>query len=102
MKTQHSNMGLGESGKKRRGRNFDKRGWRFKRAAYVQRNLRYAVVAKSFRLVHEVTQSEVGVAFGVTATSVCSWESGKYGWRGGQEELDQYLAVIRAISNASS
>ena len=94
-------FGLGNANKTRRKTNasFDKRGWSFKRRAYFNRNVRFASAARAYRLANDVTQGEVASVFGVTASAVAGWESGKYGWKGDKAELNQYCNVIRRLAS---
>jgi hypothetical protein len=101
MKTQQANMGLGDAVSSRRNprvQRVDKRGWKFKRIAFFQRNVRKAAAAKAFRTAMDVTQHEVGMYFGVSQGTACNWESGKYSWPGGAEELNEYIDAVRRIA----
>jgi DNA-binding transcriptional regulator YiaG len=100
MKTATANMGLGDArrSRRRRTREVDPKEWSIRRRAFFQRNIRFSAAAKATRCAMDVTQAEVAKAFGVTSQAVCCWESGKYAWRGGREELDQYLRVIQQIA----
>ena len=102
-KTMNANMGLGDARSEKRRNNrvkqIEQKNWKFKRISFFQRNVRFAAVAKTYRVVYVVTQSEVAKKFGVTQGTVCNWESGKYSWPDGQSELEEYCKVIRAIAN---
>ncbi len=105
MKTASANLGLGDTSSSRRRNNrvkkIDQKGWGFKRRAFFNRNVKFAAAAKAFRVVHDVTQVEVAAAFNVAQGTVCNWESGKYAWRGGNGELQQYCQVIEQIARGS-
>lgn len=104
-KTANSNFGLGEVRSQDRNPRVkpksqaDMRGWKFNRIKLFQRNLRMAVVAKGYRLMMGVTQQEVANFYGVTASTVCGWESGKYNWPGGRAEVEEYIDHVRKIGN---
>lgn len=92
---------LGEARRARRNsrvQHVEQKGWRFRRIQFFQRNLRFAAAAKAYRTALDVTQEEVATNYGVSIGTVSVWESGKYAWRGGQEELNEYLSVVRRIA----
>ena len=81
----------------RRVKKIVQRTWRAWRLSQFQHSTRFAAAAKSYRLVYEVTQSEVAKAYNVTTATVCFWESGKYfGWN--QPDLEEFQRTIRLIA----
>lgn len=82
---------------RRKTRKFDAKEWRFKRLSAFQRAVKFGAAARSVRVLHDVTQEEVGAAYGVSGASVCYWETGHYfGWT--HEELDEYMTVCRRLA----
>jgi len=78
--------------------NFDPRAWELARGALFRRNLKFAVAARSYRMLYEVTQGEVGEYFGVTNQAVSLWESGRYNWKGAHQELEEYQKAVKILS----
>lgn len=74
--------------------------WAETRMLQFRRNVRFASSAKATRTALEVTQTEVAEAYSVHPITVCIWESGKYNWSGGEQELFEYMTTCREIANA--
>ena len=101
MKTLAANLGLGDARRDRRNarvQHTEARGWGFKRRAFLHRNIKFSAAAKATRCAMEVTQAEVAKAYRVSQGTVCNWESGKYAWRGGTQELAEYTRTISWIA----
>lgn len=111
MKTHAANLGLGDarSGRrksakksaKRRTRAITKSEWAKERLETFKRNVRFAAAAKSTRTALDVTQGEVAAHYGVSTGTVCNWESGKYHWSGGDDELLEYQQTCFKLAGKS-
>lgn len=76
----------------------DRDAWQRDRNALFHRNVGYAANAKSYRTRLRVTQQEIAEDFGVECGTVSVWESGKYNWPGGADELRDYKERCRKIA----
>lgn len=71
--------------------------WRQHRYRLFRRSINFAAAAKAYRTAKQVACWEVGKFFGVEATTVSGWESGKYlSWD--DAELKEYQKVIDQIA----
>ena len=68
------------------------------RVEFFKKNVRFAAAAKSTRTALEVTQQEAADYYSVSLAAVCNWESGKYSWKGGDQELFEYMTAMRRIA----
>lgn len=101
MKTVNANLGLGDARPANRNKKVKPVGkteWAVSRNLFFKKNVRLSAAAKATRTACEITQAEVAEYYEVTQGTVCNWESGKYGWPGGAQEMWDYQQVIQNIA----
>jgi len=52
--------------------------WIKNRKKQFNDSVEWAGIAKEYRTVLHVSQTEIGMSYGVTASVICRWESGHY------------------------
>jgi predicted transcriptional regulator len=71
--------------------------WIKERKRIFGSSIEWAGAAKAYRTVLHVSQTEVGISFGVSAGCVCRWESGHY-FKWDAEAFEQYIQVCNEIA----